>query len=92
MVFNEGTELKPIERYELSNQKEKSIQVFHTFDELNAALLKLPKDSNIDLYDKCSVPTFYGLNNFQEDELIKYCKDLGLNICWQRLITCSCTE
>ncbi len=92
MVFNEGTALKPIGRYELSSQNENSIQIFNSFNELKTALSKLPKNSKIDLYDKCTVPTFYGLINFQEEELIKYCKDSGLNISGQRFITCTCPE
>lgn len=90
MIFNEGDESNPIARYELSDQKARSIEMFRTYDELKTALSKIPKNSKIDIYDKCTVPTFYGLNNFSEKDLINYCRSLGLIISDRRFITCTC--
>jgi hypothetical protein len=90
MIFNEGDESNPVARYELSDQKSRTIKTFRAYDELKTALSKIPKNSKIDIYDKCCVPTFYGLKDFSEEDLINFCKSSGLIISDRRFITCTC--
>jgi hypothetical protein len=92
MIFNIGDETNPIARYELSKQSEKKILVFENYEDLLLALSELPKGSKIDIYDKCTVPIYYGLKDFSEKKLVEYCKQHGLDISKHRNITCTCPE
>ncbi len=92
MIFNEGDESNPIARYELSKQKENTILEFENFDNLLKSISNLPKGSKIAIYDKCTIPTYYGLKSFSEEKLVNFCIELELVIADHRKITCTCPE
>lgn len=59
---------------------------------LKKELAHLPQDSSIDIFDKCLVPTYYGLTGSPVKEIIKFCKKHRLDISGNGFHTCTCPK
>jgi hypothetical protein len=91
MVINVGSEEKPKPLYRLGCRMTGTVQDFDTLATFVAALAKLPKGSVLHQYDKCTVPTSWGID-FDQSSFAATCERLGLSLSDERHMTCTCPD
>ena len=91
MVINIGSEEQPKARYRLGCRLAATIQDFDTLSTFVAALAKLPKGSVLHQYDKCTIPTSWGID-FNHSNFAATCERLGLVLAEERQMTCTCPD
>jgi hypothetical protein len=91
MVFNEGDEAHPKPRFLLAVSKSSSIQNFSTVQDFETALAKLPRGAVLHKYDRCSIPTSFGLK-FDWEQFESRCSKLGLTISDEPHGACTCPD
>jgi hypothetical protein len=78
---------KPL--YRLASRAAGTIQEFDTLKEFYGALAKLPKGAELTEYNKCLVPTSYGLK-FDWEDFKRTCKRLKIKLAQDAKRTCNC--
>jgi hypothetical protein len=91
MVLNLGSEEKPKPLYRLASRATSTVQDFETLPAFVTALSKLPKRSVLHHYDKCLVPTSYGID-FDFNKFAATCKQLDIKLDDNAKLTCNCPD
>lgn len=91
MILNLGNEEHPKPLYRLASRAADTVRDFDTLAGFNAALAKLPKGCVLHHYDKCLVPTYWGVE-FDWRSFERTCKRHGVKIADRPKITCNCPD
>ena len=90
VLANEGGEEAPSPRYILAQQRNKEITNTTDFAVFVAALTKVPRGSTVGRYDKCSVPSAWGLPDAVIDQFESALRDRNLAVVTEGRGVCYC--
>ena len=82
-------------RFIVAQRNGDRIDIYGLWDDLLNALKKLPKKSEIKIYDRCTVPPFYSYYPLEEAMMAKVRKDFeraGVNTIKGYVEVCTCDE
>ena len=91
MVINLGSEEQPKPLYRLASRAAGTVRDFDTLAAFTTALAKLPKRSVLHQYDKCLVPTSWGVD-FDYSKFEAACKRLAITLSHDPKLTCDCPD
>lgn len=82
-------------RFVLGDRARKSVREFGRYEDFVAALGELPPRSVVTIYDRCTVPSFYGFYPMHEELYLKFKRDCAakrVRVADMPKITCTCGQ